>query len=299
LIIFIQLSYAGCEVFVRDGAAYPFTSEFNSSEQYIDMNVKKYGKNYWNTAEGKKLYNSERELFTRSKCKTCCKVLFVSDYNFQEKRRFTAEDDKKPKTYIRYTMDMEFDDLRGVRGTQTSGPGGLEQNILLRPLQEGRDLQFFEFGEFNMYKCYMIPKRVHDIRGGSKTGATLIIWINKQELGLSFDNQQFVFVHNYTSLHFYDNSNKLWTPFPNHFFLPYSSSASRLLCYAAAVPKDKVCTDKVFERETWGGNYNLKVNWLETLGNPKQPKNVDTSYQIIADKCVASDPKQIFVPVFY
>ena len=53
-----------------------------------------------------KVYVNENELFDREKCKTCCKVMFVSDYNPRTNKKFGTEDD------IRYAMDIEFNDKK-------------------------------------------------------------------------------------------------------------------------------------------------------------------------------------------
>jgi len=187
-------------------------------------------------------FSKGNELFDRTKCKTCCKVLFVSEYNFQTGQRFTNQDDADG--FIRYTMDIEFDDVSLLREPSATD---YQQNILLRPIKDGRDLQFFEFGEYNMYNSYRLPKRVHDIQGGCILERTLIIYRNKwgAEDGNGVRNQQFTYVHNYTNLKYYDitlqqeigyydilKEKVSWVNQPLHFFLPNSSTSS-LLCYSA------------------------------------------------------------------
>jgi len=272
-------------------------------------------------AETNDWFSKDNELFERAKCKTCCKVLFVSDYNFQTQRRFTKQDDIDG--FIRYTMDMEFDHISGLREPHTYDPNGFyneinghQQNVLLRPLQDENDLQFFEFGEYNMYNSYRLPKRVHDIQGGAKAGSSLIIYMNKwgREDGNGVKNQQFTYVHNYKDLTYYDRKLQMeigyydllkrevsWVNQPLHFFLP-NSSTSDLLCYSA---DDVQWNDRVFK----SGDAERLIPILhdEEIIRRKEEelvqlrgslKTLEPAYQIIARKCEVDDPKQMFVPVF-
>ena len=46
-------------------------------------------------------FKRANDLFKRDQCKTCCRVMFVSDYNFKKDRQFTREDDKNGDTRFR------------------------------------------------------------------------------------------------------------------------------------------------------------------------------------------------------
>ena len=230
-------------------------------------------------------YVAGNELYTRDKCKTCCRVIFASEWNYVKQRKFTAQDDKD--NHQRYVMDMEFDDKRSLRK-----PGGsYEQNILLRPLNPSNELQYFEFAPYNMYTCFSIPKRVHDIRGGANLGSTLIIWSKNPPLSNKpgTQNQRFVFVHPYPtswypeygkSYDYHDDKGRTgtiifeWPTYKSHFYLPFRYDIH--LCYQAYA--------KGATRATWTGNKNLK-----TIGD---------SYQISAQHCVPDEPRQMFIPVF-
>ncbi|EDR24296.1 galactose-inhibitable lectin 35 kDa subunit precursor, putative [Entamoeba dispar SAW760] len=214
------------------------------------------------------VFSANQENYVRAKCKTCCRVIFASDYNYKTKKQFTNADDVRGDT--RYVMDMEFDDKRSVRYYQ----GQYEQNILLRPLKMGNELQFFEFAPYKMYTSFSIPRRVHDIRGGANRGATLIIWMKKAPLDPGTNNQRFVYVHPYKTEWYleYSKTNK-WPSYSKHFYLPFSSNN---LCYQAKSEGQ--------QRSTWTGNAHLTTT--------------STSYQIEAASCVANEPRQIFIPVF-
>ena len=58
-------------------------------------------------------FHSSSELFERKKCKTCCRVMIASEWNYKEKRKFTYQDDQD--NHQRFVMDMEFDDKRSLR----------------------------------------------------------------------------------------------------------------------------------------------------------------------------------------
>lgn len=58
------------------------------------------------------VYNNG-ELYERSKCKTCCRVLFASEYNYATGERFTDKDDRRGNK--RFVIDTEFDDKSSVR----------------------------------------------------------------------------------------------------------------------------------------------------------------------------------------
>ena len=230
-------------------------------------------------------YKTGNELYLREKCTSCCRVIFASNYNYEHDREFTADDDRND--HIRYVMDMEFDDKRSLR----KPGGGYEQNILLRPLNAANELQYFEFAPYNMYTCFTIPKRVHDIRGGANLGSTLIIWSKNPALSNSpgTQNQMFVYVHPYpdswypehlTKYNYYDDYGRTgtityhWPEYKYHFYLPFRYDID--LCYEA-FPKNKA-------RATWTGNMKLST--------------LTTSYQIAAQICVANEPRQKFIPVY-
>nr|BAN39901.1 galactose-inhibitable lectin, putative [Entamoeba histolytica] len=214
------------------------------------------------------VFSANQENYVRAKCKTCCRVIFASDYNYKTKKPFTDADDIRGDD--RYVMDMEFDDKRSVRFYQ----GNYEQNILLRPLKQENELQFFEFAPYKMYTAFSIPRRVHDIRGGANKGATLIIWMKKAPLDPGTNNQRFVYVHPYKTEWYpeYNNRNK-WPSYSKHFYLPFSNNN---LCYQAKSEGE--------ERSTWTGNRHLTTT--------------TTSYQIEAASCDAGEARQIFIPVF-
>jgi len=268
--------------------------------------------------EDDKIFTTNDELFERGKCATCCKVLFVSEYNFQLKRRFTSQDDIDG--YVRYTMDTEFDDQRLVRDPVSyknsndfyDQIGERQQNILLRPLTTERDLQFFEFAEYNMYTVYRIPRRVFDIQGGVKKDRTLIMYMNKwgDEDGNGVKNQQFTYVHNYTDLGYYTYIHEEWTKQPLHFFLPNTTkefSNTKILCFEA---KDRKWDKRIYmnyanadfcpimhDEEIVEETYNRLVT--KYASDKKRTNTVlENAYQIASNTCSKDDPKQMFVPVF-
>ncbi|EDR29348.1 galactose-inhibitable lectin 35 kDa subunit precursor, putative [Entamoeba dispar SAW760] len=230
------------------------------------------------------VFSANQENYVRAKCKTCCRVIFASDYNYKTQRQFTDADDINGDT--RYVMDMEFDDKRSVRYPN----GNYEQNILLRPLKQGNELQFFEFAPYRMYTCYSMPKRVHDIRGGANEGSTLIIWSKNPPLSDApgTQNQRFVYVHPYPNEWYAEYHSTIeynqggrwvkktleWPTYKRHFYLPYRLDLD--LCYQAKKASDG--------RSVWTGNQHLK-----TLTN---------GYQITASRCSATESRQIFIPVF-
>ena len=88
-------------------------------------------------------FKAGNELYERDKCTTCCRVLFVSEYNYETGTNFTNEDYKKDKVVI-HTMDEEFDWIENVR----TALGNYEQCILLRPIEAGKTTQFWEFAPY-------------------------------------------------------------------------------------------------------------------------------------------------------
>ena len=246
------------------------------------------------------MYSGTQELFNRNKCKTCCKVLFVSDYNPITKKRFTHDDDMNG--HIRFTMDMEFDDKRNVRDPSNYNNfyneyNGYQQHVVLRPLSIDEVLQHFEFSEYNMYKPYILQKRVFDIQGGVKEGRALILYMNKwgNEDGNGVKNQQFKYVHNYTQLGYYSVINEDWVKYPNHFFLP--NTTNEMLCFSF---EDRKWSNRV---STNTGNKDLILLWHDEDEINEKIKNltnvdIEKGYQVISRKCNINDAKQLFVPIF-
>ena len=209
-------------------------------------------------------FKNLNELFDRKQCKTCCRVIFVSDHNFKTDKQFTSEDDKRGDT--RYAMDMEFDDISGVRETT----GDYEQCILLRPLDMSNHLQHFELNAYKMINMFSAPQRVHDIRSGISKGNKLIIWKKKSPLLASTNNQRFTYLFPYQK-QYYDKMDSVYTDYKKHFYAPYYTTEK--VCYEAHTGT----------KQTWTGNKKLTV-----LG---------TSYQIKIESC-KDDSKQLFVPVY-
>ena len=195
----------------------------------------------------------------KMKCSTCCKVLFVSNYNIDFNKPFTDQDDINQIT--RYAFNMEFEQINDIRKPK----GEYEQTVLLRPLNFNQELSYFELYPYKMINSFVIPKRVLDIKGGSKAGSNLIIWEKKNPLLPTTDNQRFVY--NYP----YSFSREI-LKYPKHFYLPFSTSID--LCF-------EILTDKF---NVWNGNIN---NLYST-----------DVYQIIANKCDNNNMKQSFEVVF-
>ena len=277
---------------------YAFDSSYSSYNMY---NFRKL--NYIDS-----VFTKDNELFNRTKCKTCCKVMFVSDYNFQRNQRFIKEDDIDG--YIRYTMDTEFDDIRSLRDPNNYNNfyneyNNYQQSIVLRPLDISNDLQYFEFSEYNMYNPYRIPKRVFDIQGGVKEGRALIMYMNKwgNEDDNGVKNQQFKYVHDYKNLGYYDKINEDWKNYPYHFFLP--NTTNLMLCFSAEVKEWK---NRVYKNT---GNKDLIPlihneneinerikNVNEKYKNSRKHAKLEPAYQIISRICNINDAKQMFVPVY-
>ena len=222
----------------------PFTSEYHSYQ------IQK--------SPESNIFINENELFDRNKCSTCCRVVFVSDYNFKTNQQFNNEDD------TRFAMDMEFDDKRSIRAAE----GEYEQTILLRPLNYGNELQHFELNSYKMINMFASPKRVHDIRSGISINNKLIIWKKKAPLAASTNNQRFVYTYPYHKSYYKDD---IYIQYPNHFYAPYYL-------------KEPVCYEvHLGGKQTWTGNKYLRV--------------IGDSYQIKINSC-SDNPKQIFIPIF-
>lgn len=203
------------------------------------------------------IFKNTNGLFDRNKCQTCCKTVIVSDFNFVTKQLFTPNDKDQ-----RFALDMEFDDISGVRNAESS----FEQTILLRPLNMNNILQQFEFYSYKMINLFFIPQRVHDIRGGIKIGNKLIIWNKKAPLATSTNNQRFVYIHPYHP-YYYNSMDSIYTNYQKHFYAPYYT-------------KENVCYEAVTnEFQRWTGN-----KYLIVIGD---------RYQVKINKC-SNDPKQFF-----
>nr|BAN40801.1 hypothetical protein [Entamoeba invadens] len=209
------------------------------------------------------VFTAGNEQYSRPSCTTCCRVLFASDYNYVTKKRFTTND-----MNTRYVMDMEFDNRNKVRAAW----GEYEQNILLRPINMGNELQFWEFAPYKMFISFPIPRRVHDIRRGAFEGYTLIIWAKKPPLDEGTNNQRFLYVHPYAGY----PTTATYAQYKQHFYIPYQNNYDYALCYQAKTPTER--------RSTWDGNAKLTT--------------VGSSYQIYATKCSNNAATQYFVPIF-
>ncbi|ELP86249.1 galactose-inhibitable lectin 35 kDa subunit precursor, putative [Entamoeba invadens IP1] len=180
------------------------------------------------------------ELYARSKCTTCCRVIFATPYNYDNNRFFTDDDYKNGIGRI-FVMDMEFDTIN-----QVSAPaGGYEQTIMLRPLVEGRELQYFEFASYKMFTVYVLPRRVHDIRRGSYENNRLIIWSKNPPIegAPGSDNQRFIYVHPYDSSFYTSAVEQNWKEYKQHFFLRYTTGKNKL-CY-------EICRGNDFQPSTY------------------------------------------------
>jgi galactose-inhibitable lectin light subunit len=198
--------------------------------------------------------------FGKIKCSTCCKVLFVSNFDFQTNQVFTDKADQE--NHIRYAFNMEFDQMENVRKAE----GNYEQAVLLRPIEHNPSLAYFELYPYKMINSFLIPKRVLDIKGGSKAGSNLIIWKKKDPLLPTTDNQRFVYHYPYDKSYYNTNT------YPRHFYLPFSTGTP--LCFEAMNNKFN----------TWTGNKDVVYS--------------SEVFQIMANNCDSNNPKQIFELVF-
>ncbi len=209
--------------------------------------------------ESSSVFKNDNDLFDRHKCSTCCRVMFVSDYEFSDGK-------------IR-AMDMEFENEKQVR----VATGSWEQAILLKPIDMDRELQKFELNSYKMINVFNIPKRVHDIRGGISIGNKLIIWKKKAPLDVGTNNQRFVYHHPYK---FYKYSDEF--KYPRHFQAPYYT-------------KDDVCYEvHLGNPQIWTGNNN--ENRPKCIGE-KYSYGYD-EYQIKIAQCDNSNSKQHFTLVY-
>lgn len=219
-----------------------------------------------------KVFINENELFDREKCQTCCKIMFVSEYNPRTKQKFTPEDDRNQHT--RYVMTTEFEDKNDVRKAE----GNWEQTIMLRELTIGsndkyeskNNLKYWELAPYKMFISFAIPKRVHDIRGGIKLGSRLIIWKKKEPLAASTNNQRFVYQHPYK---FGKQYNQEFN-YPEHISAPFYTQSD-------------VCYELAEDYQIWTGNNDVNCGNL-----------CKTGYQIKINTCNNENPKQDFKIVF-
>jgi galactose-inhibitable lectin light subunit len=211
-------------------------------------------------AEADVFYTSN-ELFKRDKCKTCCKVMFVSEWS--------------PNDHTKYTMDMEFARLDQVREAKSDW----EQTILIKPIDMNRKLQQFELYSYKMINPYYLPKRVHDIRSGISIGNKLIIWKKKAPLAEGTNNQRFVYHHPYRS-HYYQSSKNGLGDYPKHFQAPYYT-------------KDNVCYEvETANYQRWtGNNLQNRPTHSEVYEGAVYDYNTN-EYQIKINKCDNDNVKQ-------
>lgn len=213
------------------------------------------------------LANHAESGYDRKKCKSCCRFIIVSEYNFVKDRAFKDGDDDPY-----YVMDMEFDNESGLRQSL----GGYEQSIYLRQLDMNRDLQTWELLAYKMIGSYTIPSKVHDIRSGSNINNKLIIWTKKPPLDSKTDNQRFVYIHPYEK--YLDSSISSLT---KHFYLPYSSKVNNhYKCYEAV--KDN-WYNKLDSSSVWEGNKRLEIN---------------NAHQIKLAECKSDEPLQKFTLIY-
>ena len=243
--------------------------KWDKTKNFDACNYNKHGYN----AESD-VYKAGNELYVREKCTTCCRVLFVSDYNYVTQKRFQPADDKKGDQ--RYTMDLEFDYIQNVR----SATGSYEQCILVRPLEAGKTNQYWEFAPYMMYISFNLPRRVHDVRSSATKGNKLIIWKKKAPLDPGTNNQRFVYIHPYEADYYPEDKNNkhVYTrgkSFESHFFIPFQKAA--LLCYGLVTDTKSL--------QTWAGNSGYKFA-------------TENATQIWAQKCSNTDQTQYWVPVF-
>lgn len=244
IILMIYMIYA--QVITND-----FSTSFTSAKNSYRIKAK----------PSDSIFKNKNELFLRDKCSTCCRVVMVSDYNFNKKQLFESNDEDQ-----RFAMDMEFDDISGTRNAETN----YEQTILLRPLNMDNILQQFELYSYKMINSFFIPHRVHDIRSGIKKGNKLIIWQKKPPLDVSTNNQRFVYIHPYKSS-YYNNMNEVYTNYQKHFYAPFYTTEP--VCYEAVT----------HNYQRWTGN-----KYLTVLGE---------NYQIQINAC-SDNPKQFFTLIY-
>ncbi|ELP91357.1 galactose-inhibitable lectin 35 kDa subunit precursor, putative [Entamoeba invadens IP1] len=210
------------------------------------------------------------ELYDRTKCTTCCRIIIASGYNYDYNRGFTEDDYVKGKGRI-FTFDFEFDNVNELRSSWNP----YEQAIMLRPLNTTRDFQFFEFSAYKMFTSFVYPRRVFDVRNFVVKGHVLIIWRKNPPLSDApgTNNQRFVYAFPYENSYYIAAFEKRWVPYPRHFFLPYYLTSP--YCYE-------------------GSQRGEFFDWPAE----SQMRNVPDCFQIKAWPCSATEPRQIFIPIY-
>jgi len=199
-------------------------------------------------------------LYDRNKCTTCCRVLLVSDWDYECDCKSLGkencirdigcsfnEESINHEGHTYYVMDIEFnttDKVKSIKGTDHA------QMIPLRALEPNRILQFWELGAYKMINSYVLPKRNQDTRNGPYPNAytKLIYWLHQPPLSYLSDAQKFYYVYPYPQdyyPYFYDNEWKgknditvRWQRFPKHMYVITSrDNAKTELCYQAGVYK--------------------------------------------------------------
>lgn len=205
------------------------------------------------------VFENGNELYNRDKCTTCCRMMFVSDYNPRTKKLH-----EKNSEDLRYTLELEMEDVNQVRYCATNW----EQTILAKPLYGTvKDTQLWELAAYKMFISYPIPQRVHDIRGGIKLGSKLIIWKKKAPLAASTNNQRFVFHHPYK----FSNYNRT---LEHHISAPFYTT-------------EDVCYELTNNFQFWTGNNDVNC------GIPCRE-----GFQIMINKCDVNNLKQKFNIVY-
>lgn len=202
------------------------------------------------------VFTTGNELYKRDKCKTCCKMAFVSDYNPN-----TGKVHEKNSKDMYYALELEMD-KEFIRYCESNW----EQTILAKPLLIENELQQFELAPYKMFISYPIPQRVHDIRGGIKIGSKLIIWKKKAPLAASTNNQRFVFNHPY-SFYGYDKT------YAHHITAPFYT-------------QQKVCYELTNTFQFWTGNNELNCGYRCREGyqvkiNVCDPDNAKQKFNVI------------------
>lgn len=146
----------------------------------------------------------------------------------------------------------------------------------MRPLEDGRELQYWEFAPYKMYTSYAIPHRVFDIIDKPNPGQLLIIWSKKPPLAENTQNQRFVYVHPYSDEDYGNSTSTKWKVYKQHFYIPYNTANKYDMCFQVYGRGEKAKTNEY--------NKNLEIT--------------TESHQIKAEKCVVNEPRQMFVPVF-
>ena len=226
-------------------------------------------------------------LYERSKCTTCCRVILASDWDYTDSAPFTEARYKAGHEI--FVMDPEFDDKNKVRSITSTD---YAQAIMLRPLKQGRELQFWELGAYKMINSYTIPKRNQDTRNGpyKDRHTKLIYWLHQPPLSYLSDAQKFYYVYPYPESYYpyftYDkiqNRNEFenkqwkishWQIYPKHMYVIKTRDGSEL-CYQAGIH-----TRNETYRNIYG--WNSFEAWSPAFKNFHP---VSTMYQIQIEQC--------------